>query len=370
MTTDSEAPAPEQLQAPQRARLFLLIGIPILAFYGIGALREANWPLLALIAINGAVIGASYLALLRGKLGLATIRPGIATYAALLLYMVAFSGEEHGHALWFFSFPLVAIMLLPPREGIVWSGLCIAGAAALMLFGLPDLGTSVYSAAFAIRFVVTAVLITGGTFWSEIVLRRYQEETVAQRHATEEESRRLKAEIERRTGLEAKLRVLATTDVLTGLMNRRSFMERLGQEVARAQRHGQTPTLLMLDIDHFKKINDNYGHPAGDAVLVHLGELLKASLRNVDLVGRLGGEEFGLVLVETNAAMAAPVIERLLEQIRNTTVTLADATTIRFTASIGSTEILWGDTVDTAIQRADEALYTAKHSGRDRHCQR
>ena len=196
MITDSAAPPPEPLQAPQRARLFLLIGIPILAVYGFGALREANWPLLGLIAINGAVIGASYLALMRGKLGLATIRPGIATYAALLLYMVAFSGEEHGHALWFFSFPLVAIMLLPPREGIIWSALCIAGAAAIMLIGIPAIGTSVYSPAFAIRFAVTAILITGGTFWSEIVLRRYQEETVAQRHATEAESTRLKAEID------------------------------------------------------------------------------------------------------------------------------------------------------------------------------
>jgi diguanylate cyclase (GGDEF)-like protein len=370
MSTESETSPPQEMQAPQRARLFLLIGIPILAAYGIAALRNADWALLGLIAANTAIIGGSYLALLRGHIGPATIRPGIAAYAALLLYMVAFSGEEHGHALWFFSFPLVSIMLLPPREGLIWSALCIAGAAIIMMLGGTELGTSTYSLAFASRFAITAVMIAGGTFWSEIVLRRYQEETVAQRHATEAESIRLKKEIERRTALEANLRVLATTDALTGLVNRRSFMERLGQEVARAQRHGQTPTLMMLDVDHFKKINDKYGHPAGDAVLVHLGHLLKASLRNVDIVGRLGGEEFGLVLVDTNAEMAAPVIERLLEQLRQTTVTLADATTIKFTASIGSTEILWGDTVDTAIQRADEALYTAKNSGRDRHCKR
>ena len=368
MTPDSDAPLPQPMQAPQRARLFLLIGMPILIAYGVAALRASEWILLGLSALNAVVIGGSYLALLRGHRGSLIIRPGIATYAALLLYMVAFSGEEHGHALWFFSFPLVAIMLLPPKEGLVWSGLCIAGAAAIMILGAP--GTSTYSLAFAARFAVTAILIAGGTFWSEIVLRRYQEETIAQRHATEAESQRLKAEIERRIALEGKLRLLATTDALTGLLNRRSFMERLGQEVARAQRHGQTPTLLMLDIDHFKKINDNYGHPAGDAVLVHLGQLLKASLRNVDLIGRLGGEEFGLVLVDTNAEMAMPVIERLLEHMRQTTVTLADATNIKFTASVGSTEILWGDTVDTAIQRADEALYSAKHGGRDRHCRR
>ena len=157
---------------------------------------------------------------------------------------------------------------------------------------------------------------------------------------------------------------------LAGLINRRAFMDRFSHELLRSQRHGPAPTLLILDIDHFKKINDKHGHPAGDAVLAHLAHLLKSSLRNVDIVARIGGEEFAVVLVETNAEMGQPVIERLLDRIRETTVVLADGTPLHFTASIGSTEILWGDTIDAAIQRADEALYTAKNGGRNRHCQR
>ena len=370
MTNLNDTPTEQLLQAHQRAKLFLLIGMPILAAYGIAALRNANWPLMSLISLNVLIIGGSYLALLRGPSRPNTVRPGMASFATLLLYMVAFSGEEHGHALWFFSFPLVSIMLLPPREGVIWSGLCIAIATAIMLLGGPETGTSAYSLAFASRFTITSILIAGGTYWSEIMLRRYQEETMAQRNNTEAESELLKAEIARRVALEVDLRVLASTDPLTGLINRRAFMERFTHELARSQRHGPSPTLLLLDIDHFKKINDKHGHPAGDLVLAHLAQLLKSSVRNVDIIGRIGGEEFAVVLVETNAAMAEPVIERLLERLRTTAVTLTDATTLNFTASIGSTEILWGDTVDTAIQRADEALYTAKNTGRDRHCQR
>ncbi|MBL8393881.1 MAG: diguanylate cyclase [Candidatus Accumulibacter sp.] len=242
-------PAENLLQAHERAKVFLVIGIPIMAAYGIAALRSGTWHLLALIVVNVVVICASYAALLRGHHRTWMVRPGMATYAALVLYLVAHSGEEHSHALWFFAFPVVSVMLLPPREGVVWSGLGIAIAAAIMLLGGPETGTSAYSVAFAARFAITAILITGGMFWWEVALRRYQEETSAQRSA-----------------IEADLRVLASTDALTGLINRRAFMERFAQELLRSQRHGSAPTLLILDIDHFKKINDRHGWHANQTV--------------------------------------------------------------------------------------------------------
>lgn len=370
MTTPGEILTQEPPPTIQRAKVFLLIGLPILAVFGIIALREANWPLSGLLALNIMTIGAGYLTLLHGDNRPGTARPGIASFALLVLYLIANSGPEHGRALWFFVFPLVSIIVLPPKEGAIWSGASILLAACIMTTGIVGIDTSVYSLDFASRFLITAVLISVGVYWSETVLRRYQQELLTQRSTVEAESARLKAEIARRVALEVDLRVQASTDALTGLVNRRAFMERFTHELARSQRHGPSPTLLMLDIDHFKKINDKHGHPAGDVVLAHLAQLLKSSVRNVDIIGRIGGEEFAVVLVETNAATAAPVIERLLERLRNTTVTLSDATTLTFTASIGSTEILWADTVDTAIQRADEALYTAKKTGRNRHCQR
>ena len=370
MNMPSENTTEHLLQSHQRAKLFAIIGIPLLSIFGLVALTNCEWPLLLLIAASLLTIGGSYLAIQRRHASPVTVCLAIISFTMLLIYLVAFSGQEHARALWFFALLVLAGMMLPPRQGATWAGISIAAAAAVMLLGGPEFGTSAYSISFAIRFVITATLVSVGIFWSEITLLRYKEEAAVQKATTQAESDRLKAEIARRVALEVDLRVQASTDALTGLVNRRAFMERFAHELARSQRHGPSPTLLILDIDHFKKINDKHGHPAGDVVLAHLAQLLKSSVRNVDIVGRIGGEEFAVVLVETNAQMAAPVIDRLLDRLRNTTVTLADATTLKFTASIGSTEILWADTIDTAIQRADEALYTAKKTGRDRHCQR
>lgn len=370
MSPPSDSTPELLLQTHQRAKAFVGVGVPLLFICGVLALLNREWPLVTLIGICIVLIMASYLAQIKDRGRTSTIALALLSYTALLIYLVAYSDPEHGRTLWFFSLPMVAVMTLPPRQGALLAAVGIALAALLMLSGNTYLGTSSYTVSFTIRFSVTATLILLGMFWSEMALRRYQDETAAQKAATHAEGARLKAEIARRVSLEQDLRVLASTDALTGLVNRRAFMERFSHELARSQRHGPSPTLIILDIDHFKKINDQYGHPAGDSVLAHLAQLLRASLRNVDIVGRIGGEEFAVVLVETNVEMAAPVIARLLERIREGTVTLADSTLLKFTASIGSTEILWGDTIDTAIQRADEALYTAKKSGRDRHCQR
>jgi diguanylate cyclase (GGDEF)-like protein len=316
------------------------------------------------------VTGFGYLELGRGRNRPLTLRLGITVYTALMLYLVAFSGTDHGRALWFFSLPLVTLMLMQPRQGLIWTVCALGAAVAIMIFGTPFGEPTVYAGAFIARFTITASLLIGGLYWSEAALHRYQQETTVQRMALETERNRLNNEIARRGMLEKELRQQATTDALTTLLNRRAFMERFGNELSRSQRHGPVPTLIILDIDHFKKINDQYGHPAGDAVLVHLAQLLKASLRNVDLVGRIGGEEFALVLVETDGNAANPVIERLLERIRQTRVHLPDGEVIQFTSSVGSTQIQWGDVVDTAIQRADEALYIAKNGGRNQHVRR
>lgn len=363
-------PAEQILHPLQRAKSFLVFGACLHLVFGTLAFRHAEWPLAVLLASCFITTTAAYIALARGHTRTASTLPALFCQTILMFYVVAYAGHEHGRALWFFSLPVMASILLPPKEGALWTGASLVGAVAIMLYGNTFLGTSAYSAGFTLRFVVTIALIGVSMFWSELALQRYREETEARKALIEAESARLKAEIVRRASLERDLRILATTDALTGLANRRAFMDRFSLELARAQRPGPNSTLLILDIDHFKAINDRYGHPAGDAVLSRLSLLLGTSLRNVDLIGRIGGEEFAVLLVETSAQMAQPVIDRLIEHIRETPVTLPDGTSLSFTASIGSTEILWGDTIDTAIQRADEALYSAKKGGRDRHCQR
>ena len=159
---------------------------------------------------------------------------------------------------------------------------------------------------------------------------------------------------------------LATTDQLTKLKNRRYYLEQLELEVERGCRYGRQCTVAILDADKFKSINDTYGHDIGDKVLQALSQMLLDGLRNVDLVGRIGGEEFAILFPETNKEAAADVCQRLLARIRAARV-MADGTEINFTASVGISEVvLAGDEADAVLKRADQALYQAKKLGRDR----
>ncbi|HEX5675295.1 MAG TPA: hypothetical protein VFX83_07940, partial [Azonexus sp.] len=172
------------LQSHQRAQLFAIIGVPLLSFFGLVALSNREWPLLLLIATSLLTICGSYLAIERGRASPVTLWMAIVSFTVLLIYLVAFSGQEHGRALWFFALLLLAGMMLPPRQGATWAGISIATAAAIMLLGGPEFGTSAYSTSFTIRFVITAILISVGIFWSEKTLLRYKEEAAAQKAAT------------------------------------------------------------------------------------------------------------------------------------------------------------------------------------------
>ncbi len=187
------------------------------------------------------------------------------------------------------------------------------------------------------------------------------------------------AEAERRQEdletLNAQLAVLARTDGLTGLVNRRHLFELLGAEIPRAARHGHRLAIAMLDVDHFKRVNDTWGHDAGDAVLQTVAQVLKRELRAHDIVSRYGGEEFVVVLVEVDAARAPDILERLRREVEAAVTELPPRPdhpgeaprTIGVTVSAG-----WvvfpddpGD-VDGLLGSADEALYRAKHGGRNR----
>ena len=169
-----------------------------------------------------------------------------------------------------------------------------------------------------------------------------------------------------RKAMEQELKRLATTDPLTGLANRRHFIEHLEMELARSKRSGESAAFLMVDIDHFKNINDTYGHGIGDAVLRHLAELSRRRLRRIDLFGRLGGEEFGILLPGTDGAKALQFAEDFR---RHTADTPAQSSKgmIPFTISIGVAEFGPSDSAsDSILARADAALYRAKESGRNR----
>ncbi|GAB6058838.1 GGDEF domain-containing response regulator [Desulfonatronum parangueonense] len=169
-----------------------------------------------------------------------------------------------------------------------------------------------------------------------------------------------------RKQIEDRLRYLATTDELTGLWNRRKFMELLHREIERARRYGHGFTLLMLDIDHFKCINDSFGHAAGDRVLEHLAGMLNSALRTPDVSGRFGGEEFAVILPETGVHGAEVIAERLRNTIAAEQVHVQGGS-ISYTVSIGAATFA-SDTssADDLLKRADDALYKAKQQGRNR----
>lgn len=167
--------------------------------------------------------------------------------------------------------------------------------------------------------------------------------------------------------LQWKLEREARTDPLTGCLNRRHFLELADHELARAQRYAEDLSVLMLDLDHFKLINDRHGHPVGDLVLQRLVQVCQATLRAEDAVGRLGGEEFAILLPETGNQKAQEVAERVCQAIAATEVNWNGNPPIRFTTSIGVATLMQGDPdIHAVIGRADKALYEAKSAGRNR----
>ena len=176
-------------------------------------------------------------------------------------------------------------------------------------------------------------------------------------------------DITERKLLQIELERQARIDYLTGISNRRHFMEQAERELNRAIRYSKRLSIFMMDIDHFKRINDTHGHNAGDMVLKKLAEVCLQTLRKEDIIGRLGGEEFAILLPETGAESASEVAERLRTSLANTTVPMEKDPPLHFSVSIGVTTLMSrDDTFDALLNLADNALYEAKGSGRNKVC--
>ena len=163
-----------------------------------------------------------------------------------------------------------------------------------------------------------------------------------------------------------KLQKLAITDGLTKLYNSRYFYNQVDLEVDRSNRYHHTLSLLLLDIDHFKVYNDTYGHLEGDKVLVRIGEVIKACLRKMDTAYRYGGEEFTVILPETNGQEAIHVAERIRSSIEQEVFSPDSGQENKITISIGVTEHINGERISALVERADKAMYISKENGRNR----
>ncbi|TVR93932.1 MAG: sensor domain-containing diguanylate cyclase [Spirochaetaceae bacterium] len=259
---------------------------------------------------------------------------------------------------------LAVVMLLPNRQ---WFSFVVA-----------LIGTAVYLAVCVLYLslspqdLFTAFFMTIGTLIATVfILTRTNVEShrgfaalVLERRASE----RLSAEVEERKRLEYELQHQATTDLLTGLPNRRGLQNVLESEFDRCVRYDRPFGILMIDVDHFKQVNDTYGHEAGDVVLQELSSLMRGVLRSPDSLGRYGGEEFIAILAESSDSQTIDAASRLIQQVSNVSIAVAQ-TTIQVTVSVGASVRHASDTsVDAVIRRADAALYRAKRAGRNQVC--
>ncbi|MDT8451666.1 MAG: GGDEF domain-containing protein [Gammaproteobacteria bacterium] len=186
-------------------------------------------------------------------------------------------------------------------------------------------------------------------------LKKYHfrlELTIAELEAENIEHQRLVEELEK----------LSITDPLTSIYNRRKFNELLATEIERSKRYQNSLSIIMCDIDHFKKINDTFGHDVGDRVIRKFSKQIHENIREIDMFARWGGEEFMILMPNVSVENAHSVAEKLRTVIEKTEIETAD----NFTASFGVADLLLDDTAETFIKRADQALYKAKRSGRNR----
>jgi len=211
--------------------------------------------------------------------------------------------------------------------------------------------------------VLSSVRATGEASLTEVVLgtiakvmqinERLQDRLSTAEERLQEQARRMESHIAE-----------ARTDPLTGLPNRRAFDDDLIRRIAEWQRKGSTFCLMMTDVDHFKALNDRHGHPVGDVVLREIAEVLKHNVREMDVVARVGGEEFAVILPSTNSRDAWRMAERVRAAVASMVVRF-EQLELRVTVSLGLAMVEVGDDPVSLLGRADEALYASKHSGRN-----
>ncbi|HET9199453.1 MAG TPA: GGDEF domain-containing protein [Dehalococcoidia bacterium] len=244
---------------------------------------------------------------------------------------------------------------MKPRGWLLLVLVPLAGLVVLVVdaaLGLPDPYDNVQD---AVRVSLIPVVIVLGAVLIYLALGR-------------REDRRRQAELnvanERLIRSEARLQELAVTDPLTGVYNRRQFYENLSTEYRRSRRYHRPLALLLIDVDHFKAVNDRHGHTVGDEVLKTLAQAMKRELRSIDVLARFGGEEFIVLLPETTTEAAVTVAEKLRRRAASTVFGVSGA---GLTVSVGVAGLEDAmSSEDDLVQAADQALYRAKERGRNR----
>lgn len=345
------------------AGLLLLFALPDLQV--LGAASPLFWQLLA---YRGAMA-----ALLLGAAGVLRRQPHWATDGRLVawiavigypFYFLLFHVREDVR-IWtvgMVMFMQFCMFLFLPGRVVAFVPVAVFGVVgsllSFVLLGRPP------ATLLGLAFLLTLPALVG--YVAAARLQRVQRQEFALRQRLSETNAALQAEIAQRIELQAELERQATTDPLTGLVNRREFSRRFALDLARTQRDASPLSLVLIDLDHFKRINDQYGHAAGDAVLCTLARLSDSCFRSIDTVGRLGGEEFAVLLPGADLQCAAQAARRLAQRLADTPVEHEGQRIVAGMTAGVVQRLPSEDNLDSLLQRADLALYAGKQAGRAR----
>ncbi len=336
----SQIDARDPLVVPTVVMAVLLIG----AFVGWDLLRDpGRFGHVAAVRLGGCAVVLLLLAIMRALRGVPVRVQGIAMYVAVYGLQAAIGialGAESPLQMPGLLIVMFFSMLALPRASDSWINVVLAALSLpIVLPPAPQRADLVYAVA---HFATVAVLA-----WAACAL---MEHASAQGFAYR---RRLQQE--------------AGTDALTGVANRREFEKAVVRETGRARRGGQPLALAIIDIDHFKRVNDRHGHDAGDRLLRAVAHALQTHVRRSDLLARIGGEEFALLMLDAPSPGHLLLLERLRQAVAVLRVPASDNEAIGCTVSIGVAEFAAGEADWSSLhKRADQALYTAKETGRDR----
>ena len=280
------------------------------------------------------------------------------------LLMWSLGGFAHGSVVmvWAFFTPLAAMMFADAAHALKWlyAFLLMTIFSALIDDRLASTITPMDETAIRVFFVLNMGFGLAAVY---VVLNFFVQQREQSHLAAVQVKKDLERSNEQLQKNEAKILRLMRTDGLTGVANRRHLDERLQTELERAQRYGSVLSVIMADLDNFKRINDSYGHLKGDDVIVMFTTVLKECVRSADFVARFGGEEFFIILPETDRGGAGLLADRIRVTMQTKKI---EGVAHPVTASFGLTEVLKNDALERIVQRADQALYQAKESGRNR----
>tara|TARA_R110002153_G_scaffold13189_4_gene49304 strand:- start:1818 stop:2906 length:1089 start_codon:yes stop_codon:yes gene_type:complete len=338
---------PEKNQRIFIANLFSFIGYVLAFLMGVSAFIRQDWILGSVLLIACLIFFSSHL-ILRSKriTNPYNVSANLVTSSLMLLmvYLVYTGGVNGTGPLWIYIVPPVVLFFGGLRKGTRNLGLFVLVISILMFYPNNEwLGTS-YTFEFKSRLLYSFLTVS-----CLFALYEYVRQNSFQR--IKEMSQKYEKQ--------------AMRDPLSGLLNRRGMRERLQNEFERSQRYKNDLTVMMCDIDHFKVVNDQYGHDKGDDVIKNLGAIFESCLRKNDSLARWGGEEYLLLLPETNGDQGMQLAEKLRRKIAETQYKHDDKT-FSVTISIGLHQIAATDTINQAITKADTNLYKAKKQGRNR----